>query len=139
MIGIVAILSMPQAIGESQSASKKFLGMWTHTAKSFGVKDVYFVTQDKSIPVGDDELNIKLFYSMDEVRALGVLLVFVDQRGVPLDFFRHPDECLYVFGSDYSEGAIFKEGETAVSIECDHPYLYAHVAAGIVLHDRGLS
>lgn len=137
MVGIVIHWDLADVIKESIPAIKKMLSMWTLTAKCFGVDTVYVIATTDPMPFPvDTEIDFRIFSSLQEIRDLNIPLVFVDQRGEPLADFIHPAECLYIFGSDYGHGAVYDEGETAISIPCVAPNLYAHIACGIVLHDR---
>lgn len=136
MIGLVGHWEIAASLD-----SKKMMGMWNHTAKSFGADTVLMIVKpgDDQPSHCDEEMGFSIYESLDDLRAAypKVKLVFIDHRGDnSLLEFKHPKNVLYVFGSDYGSGAIFSKGDTSVYIPCDNPYIYAHVAAGIVLADR---
>ena len=128
MIGICFHWEVAASVAASPKAVKKLLLHWTHTAKCFGVKDIYCIDVDNTgVTFGDLQVNFKVIKSLDELKGK---LVYVEQGGKPLKSFKHPKNCIYVFGSDYD-----KLPKSDVEIEADLG-LYAEQACAIVLHDR---
>jgi hypothetical protein len=117
--------SPPVSIAENDKAARKLLKHWTHTAKCLGVTSVFCIGDPPSI--NDGGINFTVIGSLDD---LGGELVYVEQGGVMLAEFEHPEECTYVFGSDY--GGLPRAD---LSIDCGMG-LYAEQACAIVLHDR---
>jgi len=130
MSGICFHWELPASISANPKAVKKLLLHWSHTAKCFGIKDIYLIDVDKTGAfIGDNQVNCKVIKSLDELKGK---LVFVEQGGKSLTEFKHPKDCIYVFGSDY--GSLPKAD---VSIEAELP-LYAEQACAIVLYDRSI-
>jgi hypothetical protein len=73
--------------------------------------------------------------------------VFIEPRShetpdtVWLHDFKHPADCVYIFGSAHYNPAVFhaREGDSIVSIKTvqDKGVLWSHQAAMIALYDRG--
>lgn len=128
MTGICFHWEPAASIAANPKAVKKLLLHWSHTAKCFGVKDIYCIDVDKSgVEMGDLQINFQVIESLDELKDN---LVYVEQGGKPLKGFKHPKDCIYVFGSDYGQLP-----RADVSIEAELG-LYAEQACAIVLHDR---
>lgn len=113
------------SIAANPKAVKKLLLHWTHTAKCFGVKDIYCIG---SPVMGDQQIN---WHNIESINDLGrKKLVYVEQGGTPLSDFKHPKTCIYVFGSDYGS---LEKADVSIDSELG---LYAEQACAIVLHDR---
>lgn len=136
MIGIVAHWENAVAISRDPHATKKLLGMWTHIAKAFGIRDVYLIDVDGIEPfIGDAQINFRVFPTLEAVQQeFQDILIYVDEGGIPLKDFVHPTDVLYVFGSNYG-GMNVPAGAKVVSLDLDiKPYVESLV--GIILYDR---
>ena len=130
MTGICFHWEPPAAIAASPKATKKLLLHWSHTAKCFGIKDIYLIDVDGTGAfIGDEQVNCKVIQSFDELKGK---MVFVEQGGKPLKDFKHPKDCIYVFGSDYGQ---LPKADVSVETELA---LYAEQACAIVLYDRSI-
>ena len=127
MTGICFHWEPAASIVANPKAVKKLLLHWTHTAKCFGIKDIYCIDVDKSAQMGDLQINFQVIESLDELKGK---LVFVEQGGKPLKSFKHPKNCIYIFGSDYGQ---LPKADLSIETELG---LYAEQACAIVLHDR---
>jgi hypothetical protein len=126
---------LPVALQAPQVQKKCFV-RWSHTCKAFGVTDICLIDCDALNPwFGDAEVNLSVVGTLDEALALyqDKTPVFVEQGGVPLPLFTHPDDPVYVFGSDYGQ-----LDRSDVEIASDRP-LHAETACGIVLADWGMN
>lgn len=122
-----------EAFKKSDTARKKLLKQWTHTAKAFGVFDLIVVGAKANIPVIKDlEINIEVFSSYADVRTAydNSEYVVITETGKGEVAF--PKDCIFVVGSNYSNPQE-NEGDILVKIEADIP-LWDVVAAGIILH-----
>jgi len=116
---------------DNPHARKKLLARWGLTCKAFGIHTLYCVT-DEPLKMSDAEITFKTFSTLK--KALGKAegeVVYIEQGGRSLESLKHPENAVYVFGSDYG-GLDVKD---AISINTLTP-LHAEVAAGIVLHHR---
>ena len=80
MTGICFHWEPAASIAANPKAVKKLLLHWTHTAKCFGIKDIYCIDVDKSAQMGDLQINFQVIESLDELKGK---LVFVEQGGTP--------------------------------------------------------
>ena len=122
----------PTALQGNPAASKKLMLHWTHTGKCFGVTEFYCLPIAEAaghVPAVGVDIDFHVIGSLTELPQ-DRTLVFVEQGGNPLRGFTHPDDCIYVFGSDYNS-----LGKSDLSLDADFP-LYAEQACAIVLHDR---
>ena len=116
---------------ESPHAIKRILARWTLTCKAFGVKNIICVSKDK-MQIRDTEINFTQVGSFKEAyKLVDGELIHIEQGGTQLEEYKHPKNCTYVFGSDYSGLNVDK----CISINSDLP-IHAEVAAGIVLSHR---
>jgi hypothetical protein len=121
-----------EGLKQSPLALKKLMTHWTHTAKAFGINTLYCISkQPDAFNIGDSEVTVHNLSSLEELPA-DKEKVYVEEGGEPLDSYRHPDNCIYIFGSDYGELE-----KADVSIESKLP-LYSQQACAIVLHDRAI-
>jgi len=106
---------------------KKLLSRWNLTCKAFGIHRIYCVT-DEPIVMNDAEVSFHRFPSLSAALMMADgEVVYVEQGGDSLEGFDHPENAVYVFGSDYGELE-----EATVSINSELP-VHAEIAAGIVL------
>ena len=117
----------PESIKQNPKAVKKLLLHWTHTAKCFGIKTIYCVGQ---VEVRDKQIDFRCIKSLDELPK--IKKVFVEQGGKSLKDYKHPKDCIYVFGSDYGQ---LPKADVSVETELA---LYAEQACAIVLYDRSI-
>lgn len=109
------------------------MSRWTHTLKAFGVENFVLVDVDKTNPfINDSEIHSMVVGSLEEAVAMFPDLdhVYVEEGGTQLSVFHHPENAVYIFGSDYGELHLRTVGiPTAIP-------LHADIACGIVLNDR---
>ena len=110
---------------------KKLLNRWSFTCKAFDVCDLTIIT-DMDISLNDAEINTTFVPSLDIALAMvDGEVVYIEEGGVVLEEFIHPENAVYVFGSDYSRGINTK----GVSINSNIA-LFSEIACGIVLNHR---
>jgi len=106
----------------------------------WGVAGIYYVAPERPqrFHPPDAEYPVTRVASVDEAisRHPDHRVVVVEQGGESIAGFNHPDQAIYVFGSD-NDGTRAREGADHVSIVTPNPRgLYAHQAAAIVASDR---
>lgn len=108
---------------------KKLLNKWGFTCKAFGVTRLICIA-DSYIKLKDAEIDFTYVSSLEEALSLveGTKIV-VEQGGTSLKDFNHPEDAIYIFGSDYFKGTI-DEGVSINSVIA----LHADIACGIVLN-----
>lgn len=123
---------LPQALQERFAAKKTFI-RWSHTCKAFGVKDLVLINVDGlNCQYGDAELNLTIVDTLEEAVALfdASRLVYVEEGGQDIQEFEHPEDAVYVFGSDFGELP-----QADLGITTANP-LNAEMACGVVLYER---
>lgn len=137
MLGLLLHWELPFAVATNNRAKSKYLKIWTHTAKAFGVTDLFIVDLDGTSPqISDSEINIS-YYSNDEDALKDykdIQHIYVDIGGEDVNTFDHPDEAIYIIGSDY---ATFKKPQNSkiIGFHSKNP-THAFIAAGIILSSR---
>jgi len=133
---IVFHWEQPAALTDPR-AQKKLFTRWTHTAKAFGVVDLFLIDVDGIVktPFGDSEISLTIVDSLDEALLLMNKRspVFVEQGGAPLASFRYPERPVFVFGSDYGQ-----LDRADLSIPSVGP-LHSDVACGLILADSNVN
>lgn len=122
----------PTVVRDHPAASKKLMLHWTHTGKCFGVTEFYCLPIAEAagrMPAVGVDIDFHVIGSLAELPSHRTL-VFVEQGGAALRDFTHPDDCIYIFGSDYNS---LGKADVMVDVELG---LYAEQACAIVLHDR---
>lgn len=116
---------------DNPHARKKLLARWGLTCKAFGIYQLYCVTNEP-LKISDTEIVFKVFISLeDAIKQTEGEVVYLEQGGESLSDYSHPENAVYVFGSDYGELEI----DNAISINSKLP-LHAEISAGIVLAHR---
>ena len=90
--------------------------------------------------------QVETLQMLDEPHELevpvGYSIISIEEGGVPLSEFRHPEKVIYVTGnSEYRRPSEFLETDDAVALEMrvpeDDSYtMYGHQAMAVVLYDR---
>lgn len=135
MARVILHWDIPVALQDPLAAKKTFL-RWSVTCKAFGINELILIDVDGlGAPTGDNELNLTVVKTLAEAVALvpEESLVYVEQGGVPLKDFEHPQDATYVFGSDFGELP-----RADVEFACKFG-VTADIACGIVLYDRSLT
>lgn len=132
MVKVILHWELPQALQERFAAKKMFI-RWSHTCKAFGVNELILINvDDLDCHYEDSEINLTVVKSLDEAmrRAGSLRTVYVEENGDPLEGFTHPEDCVYIFGSDFGELPQSDVGITTKNA------LNAEVALGVVLYER---
>jgi hypothetical protein len=132
MVKVILHWELPEALQERFAAKKMFI-RWSHTCKAFGVKELILINvDDLDCHYGDSEIKLTVVKSLDEAirKACFLPKVYVEEGGEPLEEFTHPEDCVYIFGSDFGELP-----RSDVGIKTNNP-LNAEMALGIVLYER---
>lgn len=132
-ISIIAHWELPAALKDPR-AQKKMWVHWSHTAKAFGCTRIALVDVDGDCPeFGDSEIKLSVHPDLESALwATPKDHIYVEQGGMPINDFVHPEEATYVFGSNYGQLP-----HADISIETIGP-LHDVIALGIVLGHRGL-
>jgi hypothetical protein len=118
----------------------KEVDLWETMLRDFCVEHWYM--EPVSGIVGHDVCEIASLETLvEDERALGITIVFVDEKGeTPLADFEHPQNVLYILGkASYSPlKALGRDGDLSVRIEtpAQAALLWPHQAIAIVLYDK---
>jgi hypothetical protein len=132
MVKVILHWELPQALQERFAAKKMFI-RWSHTCKAFGVNELILINvDDLDCNYGDSEIKLTVVPTLDEAlrRTRGSRVIYVEEGGEPIEGFTHPENCVYIFGSDFGELPQSDVGITTKNA------LNAEVALGVVLYER---
>jgi hypothetical protein len=117
---------------DTPHGKKKLLSRWNLTCKAFGITDIMCVTKE-DIKMGDREVRFRTFSDLDKaINASKGTIVAIEQGGSSLSEFKHPEDAIYIFGSDYDNLDYFAN---KISIPSLLP-VHAETACGIILASR---
>lgn len=137
MLGLMIHWELPFDVAVNNGAARKYLKVWTHTAKAFGVTDLFVVDLDGSCPkLQDGEINITYHQTDEEVleNYTDIQHIYVDRGGKNIYSFEHPEEAIYVIGSDYKK--FNKPADATIIGFKSERVTHAFIAAGIILASR---
>jgi hypothetical protein len=118
----------------------KEIELWEYPLRDYGVDG--FIMSPVSGIRNDFVTEVPdLAAKLDDLRATGHQIVFVDERGEEeLTDFEHPENAVYVFGiaSLSTMAAYKKDGDRTLVIKTKNKLatLWPHQCAVLVLHDR---
>lgn len=141
MLGVIFHFDHKQ--GLHTTGKRNLFQLLDYTQRAFCPDRVTMVDRDGTYDDADILEHIEYQRTFREALATyeGYTPVYISKRGrETLGSFVHPDNAVYVFGPDYGSQRLPEEGLT---VKIDYPndgmVLWAVVAMGIVLYDRGIN
>lgn len=118
----------------------KEVELWEYPLRDFGVETLIMEPVSGIRNTFISETN-NLGITLDELRAQGNTIVFVDENGTEnLETFVHPENVVYVFGKASISPmlAYMKEGDRSVVIQTPNQIagLWPHQCAVLIMADR---
>lgn len=137
MLGLMIHWELPFSVAVNNRALSKYLKIWTHTAKAFSCSDLIIIDLDGSCPIiNDSEINISYYNNNDDALKdfKSIKHIYVDIEGESINDFIHPEEAVYIIGSDYT--MFTKPPKSSIIGFNSKIPTHAFIAAGIILSSR---
>ena len=121
--------------------NQQFMNQWDYVLCNFKPEETYIIGYKEKAFISNPLKQAKFINSYSELPNLP-LVVMAPSHGrnvkgiIPLSKFEHPEDCIYIFGSDseimeeiYAHFKVFIETDTTDD-------MYSFVAYAVTMHDR---